>query len=334
MTKESRKKPGFTLIELLVVIAIIAILIALLLPAVQQAREAARRSQCKNNLKQFGLGLHNYHDVHGMFAIGGTPNVGNNPTAASSCCSGWPRVGWQVRVLPFMDQAALYNALDFSLPEAYLSMVDGKEARRHNVPYTICPSYDGDRFEGGSAEWAISTYTGSTGAASPSSVTATCNIFDAFREPGKSINPTYGGAQTVGARTSGASGMFTRNGAPIRMRDVTDGTSNTIFVGEQMPKCVDHDGNWWVQNGSGNAHGITLAPINTMSTCPGVSNPEFPACTNTNEWQLSWGFRSQHAGGAHFLMVDGTVRFLNENIDHQMYQYLGGKGDGNTIGQF
>ena len=335
VSKRNPLQQGFTLIELLVVIAIIAILVALLLPAVQQAREAARRSQCKNNLKQFGLALHNYHDVHGMFAIGGTPNTGNNPSANATCCNGWPRVGWQVRVLPYADQAPLYNALDFERDQAYLTIVDGKEARRHNVPYTICRSYDGDRFEGGSAEWAISNYTGSTGAASPSAVSgATCRPFDSFIESGKSINPTFGGAQTRGARASVASGMFTRNGADIRIRDVTDGTSNTIFVGEQMPKCVDHDGNWWHQNGAGNAHGITLAPINTMSTCPNVPHPEFPSCTNTNEWQLSWGFRSQHTGGAQFLMVDGTVRFLNENIDHQMYQYLGGKADGNVLGEF
>ena len=103
MNASRPKKSAFTLIELLVVIAIIAILIALLLPAVQQAREAARRSQCKNNLKQFGLALHNYHDTFSMFPIGGTGDRDYRP-----------RVSWQVRVLPFLDQAPLYNQIDMA----------------------------------------------------------------------------------------------------------------------------------------------------------------------------------------------------------------------------
>src|SRR5579885_2974643 len=93
------RRKAFTLIELLVVIAIIAVLIALLLPAVQQAREAARRSQCKNNLKQYGLALANYHDTYGMFPIGGT----------GGCCAVAPNIGFQVRLLPYLDQAPLFN---------------------------------------------------------------------------------------------------------------------------------------------------------------------------------------------------------------------------------
>jgi len=109
-----RKKTrlGFTLIELLVVIAIIGILVALLLPAVQQAREAARRTQCKNNLKQYGLAIHNYHDAYGVIPIAGTnwgPNQGSTPTWQTNAC-----VGWQVRCLPFMDNSALYNELDWA----------------------------------------------------------------------------------------------------------------------------------------------------------------------------------------------------------------------------
>ena len=316
---------GFTLIELLVVIAIIAVLVALLLPAVQQAREAARRSQCKNNLKQFGLGLHNYHDTYLFFPIAGTPV---NNAGAVSCCSGSPRIGWQVRVLPFMDQAPLYNELDFTLTDLTGQVLgDGKPARSHQVPYTRCPSDTSPEFET-TANWATSSYTGSTGAASPGAVSgATCTPFNAFIEPGASINT---------ANPSNVSGMFVRMGAGINMASVTDGTSNTIFVGEQMARCVDHDANWWHQNGAGNAHGITLAPINTMDTCPNTpaSQLKYPACTNTNEWQLSWGFRSNHVGGAQFLLVDGSVRFIGENIDHQTYQYLGGRSDGNVVSNF
>jgi len=127
--------------------------------------------------------------------------------------------------------------------------------------------------------------------------------------------------------------MFARNGADIGIQDVLDGTSNTIFVGEQRPDCVDHDGNWWHQNGAGNAHGITLAPINTTHTCPGYPS-KYPCSQATSSWHLSWGFRSEHVGGAQFLMVDGAVKFLSENIDHQMYQYLGGRADRRVVGEF
>src|SRR5262249_28339082 len=109
-----RKLLGFTLIELLVVIAIIAVLIALLLPAVQQAREAARRSQCKNNLKQYGLALHNYHDIYGQFAPGGDTQWWNSSF-----------VGWQARILPQIDQAPIYNQLNFSLPDLAETPVPG-----------------------------------------------------------------------------------------------------------------------------------------------------------------------------------------------------------------
>ena len=122
------KRLGFTLIELLVVIAIIAVLIALLLPAVQQAREAARRTQRKNNLKQYGLALHNYHDTYGRFPIGGTD---------------WGRLelGWQVRILPFVDQAGIFNQINFSAASGgYAQTVGGKPLYEHRPPYLNCLS--------------------------------------------------------------------------------------------------------------------------------------------------------------------------------------------------
>lgn len=312
---------GFTLIELLVVIAIIAILIALLLPAVQQAREAARRSQCRNNLKQYGLAIHNYHDVYGQFPPGG----------AGTCCAPPPAVGWMVRILPFVDQAPLYNQLDLAgalPPSEYASgqhrivprqiLPDGDEARTHQVPIFRCPTDDSPEFEDG---WATSSYCGSLGSQGNVSVDAGCNQWQPFAlelaNNGGGLNPLD------------LSGMFNRVGVKIQMRDVGDGTSNTIVVGEILTRCVDHNGNWWYSNGSGNAHASTIVPINTMNTCD-FSDPMLP-CRPQNNWNWSWGFRSRHTGGAQFLFGDGSVAFLSENIDHQVYQYLGGRADGNAV---
>ena len=175
---------GFTLIELLVVIAIIAILIALLLPAVQQAREAARRTQCKNNLKQFGLALHNYHDAFGFFAPSGPGLPNGHPNDTN------PRVGWQVRILPYMDQAPLFNQLDFGNSAATVwagalgdntrqVLADGKEARTHQVPYAMCPSDTAPTMFRG---WAQASYGGSIGSQpTPSSTNpAACSPWDVF----------------------------------------------------------------------------------------------------------------------------------------------------------
>lgn len=306
---------GFTLIELLVVIAIIAVLIALLLPAVQQAREAARRSQCKNNLKQYGLGLHNYHDVHRMFPIAGQ-NWGN------------PSIGWQPRILPFMDQAPLYNQINFSLAQAWdTTLPDGSKARQHNVPYAKCPSDPESNLN--RSDWAFGSYCGSLGSQRTPSASGSCN-----RWLTQGVNYDNNGTSDHGNDLNKVSGMFGRLGPSIGIHQVSDGTSNTIFVGEILTDCNDHQGIWWDYNQAGNAHASTSVPLNDMTTCPNSKKITDPACTNPNNWNFSWGFRSSHTGGAHFLMVDGTVRFVSENIDYNTYQRIGGKSEGLTNGEF
>ncbi|MFQ5731011.1 MAG: DUF1559 domain-containing protein [Planctomycetaceae bacterium] len=307
-------KRGFTLIELLVVIAIIAILIALLLPAVQQAREAARRSSCKNNLKQYGLGLHNYHDVYGMFAIGGQ-NWGN------------PHIGWQVRVMPQMEQSTIWNQLNLNGDATWNRVLtNGKRLRQTSVPYARCPSDPSDQFWG-SRFWG--SYCGSLGSQSTPSANSACNQWQQFRLG----RGTAAHGNTL--NTSNLSGMFSRLGASIRIRDVTDGTSNTIQVGEILMICTDHRDGPWHYNGGGNAHASTVVPINNYTTC----NPRFgvvqnPLCTTKSNWNYSWGFRSAHAGGAQFLLADGSVRFISANINHTTYQKLGGRADGQVVGEY
>jgi prepilin-type N-terminal cleavage/methylation domain-containing protein/prepilin-type processing-associated H-X9-DG protein len=327
----SRK--AFTLIELLVVIAIIAILIALLLPAVQQAREAARRTQCRNNLKQMGLGLHNYLDTHNVFPVGGTPRHRDQTNAG--CCDGAPRIGWQVRILPFTDQIGIYNQLNMNaglpvaagVPQgAWDTMIGGKQARRYQVPYARCPSDDSPE---DFANWVKASYSGSLGSNRTPSAAAACDVWQTFAMPGSADHGNSPDALLV-------SGMFSRMGITVSTRDVLDGTSNVIFVGEILHDCNDHTDGWWRSNGMGNAHASTVVPINNMTTCTGATSGEIthPACTAKNNWNFSWGFRSRHVGGAHFLLVDGSVRFLSANISHTTYQRLGGRRDRLPIENF
>lgn len=320
---------GFTLVELLVVIAIIGILVALLLPAIQAAREAARRTQCSNNLKQFGVALHNYSDTYKTWCSGGTN-------------WGYPFVSWQVRVLPFTEQSALYDQCkDWSQSRGtqgewdasyWLAPVGPNGAPAYNsiqIPYARCPTDPYPDFGGG---WAAASYSGSLGSQRTPSADGNCNV---YLTPDVNYDG-QGGWADHGNETNpmGISGMFGRLGPKIRMQDVVDGTASTIAVGEILPACHDHNTGWWHYNGMGNAHASTAVPLNDWTTCansPKVSNP---ACRAQNNWNYSWGFRSQHPGGVQFLLVDGSTRLIADSIDYVTYQRLGGRADGKTIDKF
>ncbi|RLS57287.1 MAG: DUF1559 domain-containing protein [Planctomycetota bacterium] len=327
--KKFQRFRGFTLIELLVVIAIIAVLIALLLPAVQQAREAARRSTCKNNLKQYGLALHNYHETYNTL-----PPGANYSGQWNNYC-----VGWQVRILPFADQSPLYNLMDFSAGGSVgaagvdLLLPNGKYLRQMDTPYSKCPT---DASPSPDGNWAQASYGGSLGSQRTDSANGACQPY--FTPGTHFANP--GGSAGHGNTTEKRyiAGIFGRVlSEKITFADITDGTSNTIMVGEILPACSDHGGGWWHFNGMANAHSSTSVPINTMTTCNAPysrPNPPFPTCTAQSNWNLSWGFRSGHVGGAHFLLGDGSVRFISENLDYNTYQNLGTRNDGKVIGEF
>ncbi len=317
----SHRKRGFTLIELLVVIAIIAVLVALLLPAVQQAREAARRSQCKNNLKQIGLALHNYYDTAGCLPprsilAGQSPANNNTPV---------PSFGWAVMILPQMDQAPLYNTINpgpntmqqvlqnnptlLQTPlKAFVCPTDsGPGALNSNRPFTIAAS--------GSAtiNLSISNYVGSNGNAG---------------DTGVFINPTQN-PQT--------------GSAVVRFQQITDGLSNTFFVGERASTNNRFAGLWG---------GITIATVG------GTQPADAFSVQGTTLYRMQDGlaitvptnfptqaYSSLHTGGAHFLLGDGTVRFVSENIqwvawdannknNRGTYNKLGDIADGLVVGDF
>jgi len=336
------RRRAFTLIELLVVIAIIAVLIALLLPAVQQAREAARRTQCKNNLKQFGLAMANYHDVFNKFPQGGT--IG--------CCDNGPAISYMVRLFPYLDQAPLYNQINMNAPTAnppfYNWSQPGPPAYSWittSLPFAICPS-DAHAFAANNWNgWTVTNYDGSMGSMSVNSLLMNGSAPPHTCAPYNTGLQFPNGQWGDGNDPNSFSGMGTRGGACIAIKDVSDGTSNVIHMGEVIPSCNDHAGNGglWRENGQ-SFHSATADAINDYTSCPWATGGIlFPDCVaaaaaagqGTNQqWQLSWSFKSMHTGGAQFLFVDGSVHFLSQNINYLTYQYLGGRSDGRVVGDF
>lgn len=315
-------KRGFTLIELLVVIAIIAILIALLLPAVQQAREAARRSTCKNSLKQIGLALHNYHDSHGTFPPGAVwYGVGSAP--ANGRDANWGTT-WVVQILPFMDQATLYNNYNMSLNARSTNSSSSTSVLQAKIPLLRCPSQPGidsylltQDFTG----FSKITYAGSVGAGS------TLDLAD--------FNSTRRGIFSE----------IAQNGAKIR--DIIDGTSNSIMLAEIVvgTNTGDDKGAWgWCTGAlfSGtNENGVLTPNSQTVyDRTPYASNDTTdynfnrrnnPDDTNDGSGQAA---RSFHTGGVHAALADGSVRFISENVDQTTYLNLLSIGDGSVLGEY
>lgn len=309
-----RQRLGFTLIELLVVIAIIAILVALLLPAVQQAREAARRSQCKNNLKQIGVAMHNYHDVHGTLPPGYVDLRGATPAPVDNE-GHW---AWSVFIIPFMDQAGLYDTLSPGTLSASAAINAFQKEMQTGYPAFRCPSDTGPQVHdpGLDPGYAISNDENSSGGTNTglgmSNYVASNNI----------ANVRQRQATNLSVGTSGAIGAFFRD-SRIQFRDITDGTSSTLLVGERA----------WKRNGQRNSAGTLFAVRDANGNGPSSQDTPSPAwnqglvtITGSVRYPINVtltgpntdrnnAYSSLHVGGAHFLLADGAVRFIGDNTD-------------------
>jgi len=288
-----RRPRGFTLVELLVVIAIIGVLVALLLPAVQTARESARRMRCSNQLKQFGMAMHNYHDIYNSFPIGHMYRgaLDGNPNDAQ----GGTGFGWGTAILPFIEQTALYNQFNLNLPITNTSPSNNLVLARTHLPIFACPSdlKPKNFTDGAVTESATSSY----------------------KACGTSYDGWHGGAVGTAPNRLRYNGMFDRDnrGAQLRIAEITDGTTNQFMVGEAK----------WKMDGNGRNRGRIFGATDVTTGAQGASN----ALMINGQWQINWTApqgnpqphrtaASNHPGGAMFCLADASVRFVSENIQH------------------
>ncbi|HEX7446655.1 MAG TPA: DUF1559 domain-containing protein [Pirellulales bacterium] len=363
-----QRRRGFTLVELLVVIAIIGILIALLLPAVQAAREAARRSQCTNNMKQLGLAIHNYNDAFQRFPICSETNP-NGGRWTRNATQG-PTGGAHTRLLPFIEQQALYSQfnLNYTTEEqgwgpavtvngAYSATQPGISQPvgflgSSVIPGFLCPSVGwmtGYPVTGATLAstdylvcWGTPTFQNAygTGPLAPYIPLSPYGY-----NGGNGWNGYFGdcpGWISDGWDGSGGNGngVFGTSNWAARFQDIDDGTSNTIAMMECPRQC--HSGYYYGWASIWYQGGATKAPIN-FPTC--LNEKDIQGITiNYSGWTYSGSFapwsqtdsangaKSKHPGGAQAVFCDGSVHFLNETINYEIYQRLGSRRDGKTVG--
>ncbi|QDT63604.1 DUF1559 domain-containing protein [Calycomorphotria hydatis] len=311
---------AFTLIELLVVIAIIAVLIALLLPAVQQAREAARRSQCKNNLKQIALACHNYADVHTSFPIG------SSQWGPTGRVSNRGYMGWAIAILPFIEQSNLFDKYD-SNKDSVASV--NEEVRETFIQTYNCPSDPGvtQTHEPASGaccgrQYAVSSYRGVSGKGNSS-------LYywdDTARLSYKQLYSNH----------RGALGVIGYGVKPVRFRDITDGTSSTLLFGEATTLTTPTRGTFWAHTyGPYALSSITVGfPVTTFGITDYAQCESQASTLGVSSNPCKRFFGSMHTGGVQFANCDGSVTFISENIDLVVLGGLSTIAGGETVASF
>jgi len=294
-------RTGFTLIELLVVIAIIGVLVALLLPAVQQAREAARRSQCRNNLKQVGLALANYEGSHRVYPPGYVSQRPANPASATWCQTNGGSSGqfapWTILILPYLEQQDVHKKMNFLVPfqDTSNQMAAPNDQWVKRMPAFQCPS---DPEAGRNPPF--SCYFGVSGGGSTYDCTST-------------------GCSAAGERSFYLSGILYA-GSSTRPSDIKDGLSNVFMVGETRYSdaawgaSAKQDSCAYAKNLAGAQEQINLYP--------------------NRGYQQTRGFSSYHTGGCFFSLADGSAQFVNQSIDLSVYRQLGRRSDKLPLGGF
>ena len=328
-SKHTLSRDGFTLIELLVVIAIIGVLVGLLLPAVQQAREAARRTACTNKVKQLGLAFHNYHDVRKRFAPGTSRD--QTPYGSSPAGGNWGSRGWFCHLMAFLEEDQLGSALETETVTG--DMIDPATGRNVSLPQVRCPSASLPEFDSHGFDHATSCYTAISGAAD--------GLITGFNE-------TRVGSS--GGRKISRGGVLLVNDHTA-IKDITDRTSNTMMLGEQSGVLIDTSGNKQNWNPS-TVFGFALGVVTTSKTETAAYNVVTVRYTinnkdnngagrDTSSYGVNAGggragapnapLNSEHPGGTMVLLTDGAVRFLNEGTALETLAQLATRDDGKAI---
>jgi prepilin-type N-terminal cleavage/methylation domain-containing protein len=334
MVRNRNSRSAFTLVELLVVIAIIGILVGLLLPAVQAAREAARRMQCSNNLKQLGLAIHNYYGALSVFPQGVTPRNSNpnsthRPGLLMGLGNGW---GWNSLILPYLEAGNVYNRFNFEQP--FDNTFNLSLQTDIPTPVYLCPSgtvthansspvFSYDEING--ARIPTTHYYGVMG---PINLDASNNYTGPYP-----FRLSQAGTNWDGFATGGILHYLSRT----KMGDITDGLSNTALVGELSWNGNKNGYRNWAMGTRSNFAGNAKNVVFGINEVPWTNDPG--ALTGTKyagfPHRILGGisFGSNHTGGAQFALGDGSVRFISESIDLRLYKGLASMAGGEVLGE-